>query len=84
MPAIVIAIAILLLIRETGTDRLRPWPSGSVAIGLRHDLLRDRDLRWLYLTSILGGGGRGLGVVNLFVLIYLTTGPRLRRETCRG
>ena len=30
------------------------------------------DLRWLYLTAVLGGGGRGLGVVNLFVLIYLT------------
>ncbi len=27
---------------------------------------------WVYLTSVLGGGGRGLGVVNLFVLIYLT------------
>jgi MFS family permease len=26
----------------------------------------------LFLTSVLGGGGRGLGVVNLFVLIYLT------------
>ena len=35
-------------------------------------ILRDRDLRWLYLTSVLGGGGRGLGVVNLFALIYLT------------
>ena len=32
----------------------------------------DRDLRWLYLTSVLGGGGRGLGVVNLFALLYLT------------
>ena len=35
-------------------------------------VLRDRDLRWLFLTSVLGGGGRGLGVVNLFALIYLT------------
>ena len=35
-------------------------------------ILRDRDLRWLYLTSALGGGGRGLGVVNLFALIYMT------------
>ncbi len=32
----------------------------------------DRDLRWLFLTSVLGGGGRGLGVVNVFVLFYLT------------
>jgi MFS family permease len=71
VPAIVIAIAILLLIRETGTDRAAAVASGSVRSAFGR-LLRDRDLRWLYLTSILGGGGRGLGVVNLFVLIYLT------------
>ena len=35
-------------------------------------VLADRDMRWLFLTSVLGGGGRGLGVVNLFALIYLT------------
>src|SRR4029079_11649920 len=27
---------------------------------------------WVYLASILGGGGRGLGVVNLFALLYLS------------
>ncbi len=71
IPAVVIALAILALIRETGTDRAAALASGSVrsAFGrIRH----DHDLLWLYLTSILGGGGRGLGVVNLFVLIYLT------------
>jgi SET family sugar efflux transporter-like MFS transporter len=26
----------------------------------------------LFLTSVLGGGGRGLGVVNLFALLYLS------------
>jgi len=71
VPAIVIAVAILLLIRERGTDRAAAKAGGSVrqAFG---SIVRDRDLRWLFLTSILGGGGRGLGVVNLFVLIYLT------------
>ncbi len=54
LPAIVIAIAILLF--RSAFERI----------------LRDRDLRWLYLTSVLGGGGRGLGVVNLFALIYMT------------
>jgi MFS family permease len=71
IPAIVVAIAILLFVRELGTDRAAARASGSV----RHALGRvigDRDLRWLFLTSILGGGGRGLGVVNLFVLLYLT------------
>jgi MFS transporter, FSR family, fosmidomycin resistance protein len=71
VPAIVIAVAILLLVRETGTDRAAAVASGSVRDAFRR-IRRDRDLRWLYLTSILGGGGRGLGVVNLFMLIYLT------------
>ncbi len=44
---------------------------GSVRSAFKR-ILRDRDLRWLYLTSVLGGGGRGLGVVNLFALIYMT------------
>ena len=71
IPAIVIAIAILLLVRETGTDRAAAVAGGSVRDAFRR-IIGDRDLRWLYLTSILGGGGRGLGVVNLFALIYLT------------
>jgi len=71
IPAIVIAIAILLLVRERGTDRAAAKAGGSVRDAFRR-IIGDRDLRWLYLTSILGGGGRGLGVVNLFALIYLT------------
>src|SRR5664280_932899 len=71
LPALAIAVAILLLIRERGTDRAAAVASGSVRDAYRA-IAHDRDLRWLYLTSILGGGGRGLGVVNLFVLIYLT------------
>src|SRR3954447_4390574 len=71
IPAIVIAVLILILVRERGTDRVAARAGGSVRSALRH-VLGDRDLRWLYLTSALGGGGRGLGVVNLFALIYLT------------
>jgi MFS family permease len=71
LPAIVIALGILWLVRERGTDRLAAREEGSVRSALGR-IARDRDLRWLYLTSILGGGGRGLGVVNLFVLLYLT------------
>ena len=71
IPAVVIAVAILFLIRERGTDRAAALAGGSVRDAFRR-IARDRDLRWLYLTSILGGGGRGLGVVNLFALIYLT------------
>jgi len=71
VPAIVVALAILILVRERGTDRAAAVAGGSVPDAFR-TIVRDRDLRWLYLTSILGGGGRGLGVVNLFALIYLT------------
>jgi len=71
LSAIAIAIAILLLVRERGTDRAAALAGGSVRSAFAR-ILRDTDLRWLYLTSVLGGGGRGLGVVNLFVLIYLT------------
>ena len=71
LPAIVIAVAILVLIRERGTARVAAVAGGSVRSAFTR-ILRDRDLRWLYLTSVLGGGGRGLGVVNLFALIYMT------------
>ena len=71
LPAIAIGIAILLFVRERGTDRAAALASGSVREAFGR-ILRDRDLRWLYLTSALGGGGRGLGVVNLFALVYMT------------
>jgi len=71
LPAIAIAIAILLLVRERGTDRAAAVAGGSLRSAFGR-ILGDADLRWLYLTSVLGGGGRGLGVVNLFALIYLT------------
>jgi MFS family permease len=71
IPAVVIALGILLFVRESGEDRAAAVAHGSVreAFGT---ILRDPDHRWIYLTSILGGGGRGLGVVNLFALLYLT------------
>jgi MFS family permease len=71
LPAIAVAVLILLFVRERGTDRAAALASGTVrsAFGT---ILRDRDLLWLYLTSALGGGGRGLGVVNLFALFYMT------------
>ncbi|MEX2184810.1 MAG: MFS transporter [Chloroflexota bacterium] len=69
--AIVIALLILRFVREHGTDRAAAVAGGSSRDALRR-VIGDRDLRWLFLTSVLGGGGRGLGVVNLFVLLYLT------------
>ena len=68
---ILIAIATLTFVREQGTDRAAAMAGGSSRDALRR-VLADPDLRWLFLTSVLGGGGRGLGVVNLFALLYLT------------
>ncbi|HEY7590435.1 MAG TPA: MFS transporter [Candidatus Limnocylindrales bacterium] len=71
VPAIVVAVGVLALVRESGHDRAAARAGGSVrqAFGT---ILRDPDHRWIYLASVLGGGGRGLGVVNLFALLYLT------------
>jgi MFS family permease len=71
IPAVVIALAILFVVRETGDDRDAAVAHGSVRDAFRATL-RDPDHRWIYLASVLGGGGRGLGVVNLFALLYLT------------
>jgi MFS family permease len=80
VPAVAIAIAILLFVRESGEDRAAAVAHGSVreAFG---SILRDPDHRWIYLASVLGGGGRGLGVVNLFALLYLTSVIGLDEQT---
>jgi MFS family permease len=71
VPAIVVALAILVLVRETGADRRAALAGGSVLDSFRR-VLGDANHRWIYLASVLGGGGRGLGIVNLFALAYLT------------
>jgi len=71
IPAVIIAIAILLFVRESGVDRRAALAGGSVLDSFRR-VLGDANHRWIYLASVLGGGGRGLGVVNLFALAYLT------------
>jgi len=72
VPGVVIALAILLFVRESGVDRRAAAEHGSVGEAFR-TVLRDPSHRWIYLASVLGGGGRGLGVVNLFALLYLTS-----------
>jgi MFS family permease len=71
VPAIVVAVILVLVVREHGTDRLAAVAQGSLSDAYRL-MLRSRDLLWVFAASVLGGGGRGLGVVNLFVLLYLT------------
>ena len=64
--ALVVAIAIL--------RRPRGAPSRGRSHGRRgpgpppyRRVLADRDLRWLFTAAVLGGGSRGLGVLNIFV-----------------
>jgi AAHS family 3-hydroxyphenylpropionic acid transporter len=71
VPAVLIALAILLFVRESGGDRRAAEEHGSVRAAFG-TVLRDPSHRWIYLASVLGGG-RGLGVVNLFALLYLTS-----------
>jgi MFS family permease len=71
IPPILIGIAMLALIRETGSDRAAAIASGSLRDAFR-SVGRDRDMLLLFGSSMLGGGARGLGVLNLFVPLYLS------------
>lgn len=71
IPPVIMGVAMLAFIRESGTDRIAALAHGSLrqAFG---QVLRDRDLLLLLASSMLGGGARGLGVLNLFIPLYLS------------
>jgi FSR family fosmidomycin resistance protein-like MFS transporter len=71
VPAMLIALAIFLLVRESGADRAAARAYGSLGSTLRA-VARDRNLVLVFISAALGGGGRGLGVLNVFVPLYLT------------
>ncbi len=70
VPAILIALAIFLFVRESGTDRAAARAYGSLRSALRA-VGHDRNLVLVFISGMLGGGGRGLGVLNVFVPLYL-------------
>ncbi len=70
VPAVLIALAIAALVRESGADRAAARAEGSLFKAFGR-VLRDRDLRLLYFASMVAAGGRGLGVITLFVPLYL-------------
>jgi MFS transporter, FSR family, fosmidomycin resistance protein len=70
VPAILIGLAIFLLVRESGADRAAARAYGSLGSALRA-VARDRNLVLVFLSAMAGGGGRGLGVLNVFVPLYL-------------
>jgi MFS family permease len=71
IPAALIGLAIFRWVRETGSDRAAAISGGTVRQAVA-TIWKDPTIRRTYLTSVFGGGGRGLGVANLFALIYLT------------
>ncbi len=71
VPAALVGLAIARWVVEHGTDRAAARAEGTVRRALRV-IAADPVLRRVYVASVLGGGGRGLGVVNLFALLYLT------------
>jgi MFS family permease len=73
VPALLIALAIFALVRESGADRAAARAHGSVRSAYS-EVLRDRDLWLVYASAAIGGGGRGLGVLNVFVPLYLALG----------
>jgi MFS family permease len=80
VPAALIGLAIFRWVRETGADRIAAIQQGSVreaAIGA----WRHPTVRRTYIASIFGGGGRGLGVANLYALLYVTDVLRLPTDT---
>jgi MFS family permease len=71
IPPILIGIAMAALIRETGADRAAALAHGSLRDAFR-SVLRDRNMLLLFASAAAGGGARGLGVLNLFVPLYLS------------
>ena len=80
IPAALIALAIFRWVRETGEDREAALREGTVRQAVR-TIWREPTIRRTYLASVFGGGGRGLGVANLFALLYLTEVIRLDTDT---
>jgi MFS family permease len=80
IPAALIALAMFRWVRESGADRAAAISEGTVRQAAA-TIWRDATIRRTYLTAVLGGGGRGLGVANLFALIYLTEVLRVDKGT---
>ena len=80
IPTALIGLAIFRWVRETGADQRAAIRAGSVMDAVRA-IGRDSAIKRTYLSSVLGGGGRGLGVANLFALLYVTHVLQLPEDT---
>ena len=80
IPTALVGLAMFRWVRESGADRLAAIRQGSVTEAVRA-IARDSAIKRTYLSSVLGGGGRGLGVANLFALLYVTHVLQLPEDT---
>lgn len=80
LPAMLIAALIFMLVRETGADRAAARAYGSLRSAMS-TVLRDRNLLLVYASAAAGGGARGLGVLNIFVPLYLALVVKLDTAT---
>jgi len=71
VPAALVGLAIWRWVRETGADRIAAIREGSVRDAVR-TAWASTTVRRTYLASVFGGGGRGLGIANLYALLYVT------------
>ena len=71
LPALVVGALILVVVRESGTDRAAALAHGGIRTAFA-DVGRHADLRRLFLASSIAAAGRGIGVVATFVPLYLS------------
>jgi MFS family permease len=80
IPAALVGLAIFRWVRETGADRAAAIRHGSVRAAASV-AWANPTVRRTYLASVFGGGGRGLGIANLYALLYVTDVLHLPSET---
>jgi MFS family permease len=80
VPAAIVGLAIWRRVRETGADRIAAIRQGSVRDAAR-TAWGNPTVRRTYLASVFGGGGRGLGIANLYALLYITHVLHLPEDT---
>ncbi len=80
IPAVVVGVLILLVVRESGADRVAALAHGSVRSAFAATF-REPDLRRLFAASSIAAAGRGIGVVSTFVPLYLSLSLHLDAGT---
>jgi MFS family permease len=70
IPAMLAGVAVLGAIGERAGPRRERTAFADIQEGVRQ-VWRSRNLLLIFLTSLIGAGGRGLGVVTLVVPLYL-------------